>query len=48
MGSGGSKLTRQVFPSQYRNDNSVKNHFYSKLRKSLRTINKIARLHLKK
>lgn len=26
----------------------MKNHFYSKMRKSLRTINKLAKLHLKK
>ena len=26
----------------------MKNHFYSKLRKSLRTLNKVAKTHLKK
>lgn len=48
MGSNCLKSIGQVKQKLYRNDNCVKNHFYSKLRKSLRTINKIAKLHLKK
>jgi uncharacterized protein with NRDE domain len=42
MGHHQSKARcRQVPPSPYRTDNSVKNHFFSKLRKSLRRLNKI-------
>jgi hypothetical protein len=48
VGGGGPQFAGQVRRGQLRNDNCVKNHFYSKLRKSLRTINKIAKLHLNK
>lgn len=48
MGSNRAKFVGEVTTILFRNDNCVKNHFYSKLRKSLRTINKIAKLHLKK
>lgn len=34
------KLARYGFPWQLRSDNSVKNHFYSTFRKSVRHINK--------
>lgn len=32
---------RQVLPPSFRTDNTVKNHFYSRLRKSLRRLNKV-------
>lgn len=32
---------RQVPPFSFRSDNAVKNHFYSRLRKSLRRLNRI-------
>lgn len=48
MGGYCTEYSRQVTLALCRNDNCVKNHFYSKLRKSLRTINKIAKNHLKK
>lgn len=49
MGNNCSKSVGKVtFIAELRNDNCVKNHFYSKLRKSLRTINKIVKLYLKK
>jgi hypothetical protein len=34
-------LSRQVCLSPFRTDNSIKNHFYSSVRKSLRTISKM-------
>lgn len=36
-----SKTPRQVAQSPSRSDNCVKNHFYSKLRKSVRKLNKL-------
>ena len=49
VGGNRPKFTRKVInETNKRTDNCVKNHFYSKLRKSLRTVNKIAKLYLKK
>lgn len=39
-------LTQEVPPSPPRNDNSVKNHYHSKLRKTLRKLNKCISDHL--
>ena len=50
MGSDQSKaLHQQVhLPLSCRTDNTVKNHFYSRLRKSLRKINKVIQEKYKK
>ena len=49
MGSNIAIPTRKVnIFFKKRTDNGVKNHFYSKLRKSLRALNKIAKSYLKK
>lgn len=48
MGSNSSKFIGEVNKKIFRTDNCVKNHYYSKLRKSLRTLNKIGKLYLKK
>ena len=41
MGYNCSKTGRKVFDPCFRTDNSVKNHFFAKLRKAMRKINKI-------
>ena len=44
---GNSSIITQVKVSRLRTDNSVKNHYHSKLRKALRKINKCVADHLK-
>lgn len=41
-------LSGKYFVNNFRTDNCVKNHFYSKLRKLLRKLNKIIQFYLKK
>ena len=41
MGYNRLQIRWKVLYNSYRSDNSVKNHFYSMLRKSLRKINKV-------
>jgi len=43
-----SPTARQVSMRPYRSDNCVKNHFYSKLRKAIRKLNKIITEHFAK
>lgn len=48
MGRHRSLISRKVLFHQLRTDNIVKNHFYSKLRKSMRRMNKIINKNFKK
>ena len=48
MGSYCSLVSRKVIFLWSRTDNIVKNHFYSKLRKSVRRLNKIIQKNFKK
>lgn len=48
MGCNSSEDGGQVKTIIYRTDNCVKNHFYSKLRKSIRKLNKVISKKLKK
>lgn len=50
VGNDSSTSSQEVktFIKQFRTDNCVKNHFYSKLRKLLRRLNKIIQFYLKK
>ena len=48
MGPHCNLFSRKVKISICRTDNCVKNHFYSKLRKSLRHLNKIVKKNFKK
>lgn len=48
LGSHLPESPREVHFGLWRSDNCVKNHFYSRLRKSLRTVNRIAKQFLKK
>jgi len=41
MGHHRSTAQQQVTLPSYRTDNSVKNHFYSRLRRALRKLNKV-------
>ena len=44
----GSKLDGRYVLSLFSSDNCVKNHFYSKLRKALRKINRVVQTNYKK
>lgn len=48
MGHNCSKITRKVLLFLLRTDNCVKNHFYSKMRKAIRKLNKVIHIHFKK
>lgn len=48
MGDHIQKITRKVSNITFRTDNCVKNHFYSKLRKSIRKLNKAIHDYFKK
>ena len=48
MGPDSSKYSRQVNTILERNDNAIKNHFYSKLRRILRKLNTVIQANLKK
>ena len=48
MGDHRSKTGRKVNLMKLRTDNGVKNHFFAKLRKSMRRINKIIQERFKK
>lgn len=38
----------RYFSKYFRNDNAIKNHFYAKLRKSIRKLNRYIQQNLKK
>ena len=48
MGYHRSKVARKVGKKLFRTDNCVKNHFYSKMRKALRKLNKVIHQYFKK
>lgn len=48
MGSHFQQIARKVLHHRFRTDNCIKNHFYSKLRKGLRMINKKIERYMKK
>lgn len=48
MGADSKQAGRKVLLLRDRSDNCVKNHFYSKLRKGLRKINKKINKYLKR
>lgn len=48
MGNYCSKTSRKVHPFPFRTDNSVKNHFYSRMRKAIRKLNKTIYQNYKK
>ena len=48
MGNNRTKIIRKVNIYSFRTDNSVKNHFFAKIRKSMRKMNKIIKKRFKK